>query len=404
MLIIRINNNTIVDMTSDSKLPADYQRILQLPELLKKKSHFLFGPRSTGKTTLIRRQLQDKAFVIDLLKGEFALRLSARPSELEGILLENLHSLPWVVIDEVQKVPLLLDEVHRLIEERGWRFLLTGSSARKLKRGQANMLAGRAWRSELFPLTWREIPEFRLDRYLRYGGLPVVVAGSEPEEELHAYFQTYLREEILAEGLIRQLPPFSRFLQTAALMNGQLINYAQVGSDAEVPAQTIREYFSVLEDTLIGFQLQPWTRSKKRKAIQTAKFYFFDTGVTHTLAGTKTLDRNSNLYGASFEQFIGMELRAYLSYSRSKEEMSYWRTTHGDEVDFLVGEEIAVEVKATVRRSARDGKGLRCLEEEKKFKTLFLVTQDKISLREGRMAALYWEEFLTRLWDGKILK
>ncbi len=382
---------------------GDYKRILELPELLKKKSHFLFGPRATGKTTLIHQQLRKKAFFIDLLKGEFALRLGAHPSELEGIISENLKSSSWIVIDEVQKIPALLDEVHRLIEEKGWRFLLTGSSARKLRRGQANLLAGRAWRAELFPLTWQELPDFNLDRYLRYGGLPAVVTSPEAEEELHAYVQTYLREEILAEGLIRQLPPFSRFLQTAALMNGQLVNYAQVGSDAEVPAQTVREYFSILEDTLIGFQLPPWTRSKKRKAIQTAKFYFFDPGVTHTLAGTKTLDRNSNLYGTSFEQFLGMEIKAYLSYTRSKEELFYWRTTHGDEVDFLIGEEVGIEVKSTVRRSTRDATGLKRLEEERKFKKLFLVTQDKISSREGSIVSLHWEEFLTRLWEGKIL-
>lgn len=383
-----------------------YPRTLDLPGLLKKKSHFLFGPRATGKTTLIRQQLNGKAVLIDLLKGEYAMQLSARPWDLEAIASAVLTPTSWVVIDEVQKNPPLLDEVHRLIEEKGWRFLLTGSSARKFKRGHANLLAGRAWKAELFPLTWHEIGDFDLNRYLRYGGLPVVYANSDDSkrnEELHAYAQTYLREEILAEGLIRKLPPFSRFLQSAALMNGQLINYAQIASDSEVPAATIREYFSILEDTLIGFQLAPWTRSKKRKAIQTVKFYFFDTGVTHTLAGTKTLDRNSDLYGMSFEQFIGMEIRAYLSYSRAKRMMSFWRTTHGMEVDFLIDDEVGIEVKSTVRRSQRDGAGLRALEEEGKFKKLFLVTQDKIPMRQGHMTALHWEDFLKKLWDGDIV-
>ncbi len=380
-----------------------YGRLLDLSELLQKKSHFLFGPRATGKTTLIREQLGHRAALIDLLKGEHALRLSARPEDLAGIVEAALPTPPWVVIDEIQKIPALLDEVHRLIEEKGWRFLLTGSSARKLKRGHANLLAGRAWQAELFPLTWHEIPVFNLDRYLRYGGLPPVLTSQEPEEELYAYVQTYLREEILAEGLIRKLPPFSRFLRTAALMNGQLINYAQVSSDAEVPAATIREYFSILEDTLIGFQLEPWTTSRKRKAIQTAKFYFFDTGVTHALAGTKHLDRNSNLYGTSFEQFIAMELRAYLSYHRSRKRLSYWRTTHGAEVDFLIDEDVGIEVKATTRRSQRDGTGLRTLEEEKRVQKLFLVTQDKTPFRQGAFSAIHWEDFLKKLWNGDIV-
>lgn len=398
-MIIRIISNTVVIV---DEAPKSYKRLLNLPELLQKKSHFLFGPRATGKTTLIREQLGHKVVLVDLLRGGNALRLTAHPEELEGIVSAGISSPPWVVIDEIQKVPDLLNEVHRLIEERGWRFLLTGSSARKLKRGHVNLLAGRAWRAELFPLIRREIPDFDLDKYLRYGGLPSVLASREPEEELHAYVQTYLREEILAEGLIRKLPPFSRFLQTAALMNGQLINYAQVSSDTEVPAATIREYFSVLEDTLIGFQLEPWTASKKRKAIQTAKFYFFDTGVTHTLAGTKHLERNSNLYGMSFEQFLAMELKAYLSYNRRRKNLSFWRTTHGAEVDFLIDEETAVEVKATARRSQRDGAGLKALDEEKRFQKLFLVTQDKTPFRQGRITALHWEDFLAKLWDGEV--
>lgn len=386
-----------------NRLPKPHERLLDLSELLRKKSHFLFGPRATGKTTLIRRQLDRKAVLVDLLRGGNALRLSAHPEELEGLVSAELSDPPWVVIDEIQKIPALLDEVHRLIEEKGWRFLLTGSSARKLKRGQANLLAGRAWQAELFPLTWREMSDFDLGRYLLYGGLPSVVTSQDPEEELHAYVQTYLREEILAEGIIRKLPPFSRFLQTAALANGQLINYAQVASDAEVPAATIREYFSILEDTLIGFQLEPWTASKKRKAIQTSKFYFFDTGVTHTLAGTKHLDRNSNLYGTSFEQFLGMELRAYLGYKRIRKKLSFWRTTHGAEVDFLVDDEVGIEVKATTRRSQRDGAGLKALEEEGSFKKLYLVTQDRTPFRRGLMTALHWEDFLGKLWKGEIV-
>ena len=273
----------------------DFQRLLDLPGLLRRKSFFLFGPRATGKSFLIRRQLGRRALVVDLLRSDVAFRLATDPSLLEALIGDRRGPDAWIVIDEVQKLPGLLDEVHRLIESRGLRFLLTGSSARKLKRGQANLLAGRAWTANLYPLTSAEIPRFDLAKFLRWGGLPPVVASQEPAEELGAYVRTYLQEEIQAEGFVRRLPPFSRFLASAALTNGQMLNFAQIASDAGVPAATVREYYYLLEDTLVGFLLPAWTKSKKRKAISTAKFYFFDTGVTHALAGTQTLDRNSDL-------------------------------------------------------------------------------------------------------------
>lgn len=379
-----------------------YRRILDLKKLLQQKSFFLFGPRATGKSYLVRHHLAGNAWIIDLLKSDAFLKLSSSPSELESIV-DAAPKGKVIVIDEVQKIPALLDEVHRLIEEKHVRFLLTGSSARKLKRGHANMLAGRAWTANLFPLCWKEIPKFDLDRYLRFGGLPAVWSSDQPEEDLDAYVQTYLKEEILAEGLVRKMPPFSRFLRTAALCNGQMMNFTQVASDAQVPPATIREYYSILEDTLVGYLLEPWTRSKKRKAIQMAKFYFFDPGVTHTLAGTQTLDRNSNLYGGSFEQFIGMELRAYLSYRRIKQALNYWRSTHGHEVDFLIGEKVAVEVKSVARGTDLHEKGLRALKEEKIFKKFFLVTQDRIQSSKGGVTRLHWQDFLRQLWDDEIL-
>lgn len=382
----------------------EFQRILNLPELLNKKSFFLFGPRSTGKTHLVRHQLQDRAVWIDLLKSETFLRLSQNPTDVEEILQTSgaqKHDL--VVIDEVQRIPPLLNEVHRLIEERHLRFLLTGSSARKLKRGQANLLAGRAWTAQLFPLCSAEIPDLRLDYYLRYGGLPHVYQSENPEEELDAYVQTYLKEEILAEGLIRKLPPFSRFLKMAALSNGGQLNFAKIGNDTQVAASTIREYYSILEDTLVGFLLEPWAGSRKRKAVQTAKFYFFDTGVTHTLAGTKQVDRNSNLYGSSFEQFIAMELRACLGYRRIKEPLCFWRSQQGHEVDFLIGERTAIEVKSATRMTQDDRKGLDILREEGIFKDLFLVSHDRIESKKDGIELMHWKTFLDRLWSGAIV-
>jgi predicted AAA+ superfamily ATPase len=211
----------------------EIKRYLQLDPLLEMKSFFLFGPRATGKTTLIRQQLSEKATIIDLLDSRYFLRLSSDPHELESIVSASPAKI--IVIDEIQRIPELLNEVHRLIESRKLTFLLTGSSARKLRRGKANLLAGRVWNAGMFPLIYREMNDFNLERYLRYGGLPAVFSSTYPEEELDAYANTYLKEEILAEGLIRRLPPFSRFLKTIALANGEMINFTKLANDCQVP-------------------------------------------------------------------------------------------------------------------------------------------------------------------------
>jgi len=377
------------------------ERFIDLKNLLEKKSFFLFGPRATGKSTLVDRQLSGSATIIDLLDSRFFLRLSAAPHDLESIV--DARGPRLIVIDEIQRIPELLNEVHRLIESRQIRFLLTGSSARKLRRGQANLLAGRVWEARLFPLTWKEAPDFDLNKYLRYGGLPAVYLSDFPEEELDAYVNTYLKEEIMAEGLVRSLPPFSRFLRSMALSSGEVINFTKLANDCQVPASTVREHVGLLEDTLVGFFLPAWTESKKRKAIKSGKFYFFDPGVVHTLAGTRSLDRNSDLYGKSFELFIGMEIRAYLNYSRTKVPLTYWRSTHGHEVDFLIGETTAVEVKATERVTPRDFKGLKALAEEGIYTDFFLISQDGVATRQGNIQAVHWEDFLTRLWHGEII-
>ena len=379
----------------------EIDRQLKISPLLAKKSFFLFGPRATGKSTLIRQQLADIATVIDLLDSRIFLKLSDSPYELESLIAADNRDI--VVIDEIQRIPELLNEVHRLIEAKKLTFLLTGSSARKLRRGQANLLAGRVWETRMFPLIHREIPDFNLDRFLRYGGLPAVYLSEYPEEELDAYVNTYLKEEIMAEGLIRRLPPFSRFLKTIALANGEMINFTKLANDCQVPPSTVTEYVGLLEDTLVGFLLPAWIESKKRKAIKTGKFYFFDPGITHMLAGTETLDRNSNLYGKSYEQFICMELRAYLSYRRNKLPLMYWKSKNGHEVDFLLGTKTAIEVKASRRVNKRDFKGLRYLDEERVFKNFILVSQDPVSTKTGKFQALHWEKFLRDLWVDKFV-
>lgn len=380
-----------------------YPRQLQLSQLLKKKSYFLFGPRATGKSTLIRTQLTDQALIINLLHNDYYLRLSANPAELETMIQFAQSQHPdrvWIVIDEVQKIPALLDEVHRLIEEKQYRFLLTGSSARKLKSGQSNLLAGRAWRADLFPLTSREIPHFSLAAYLQYGGLPAVVQSQDPIEDLHAYTSLYLREEIQGEGLIRNLAPFSRFLAQAALCNGQILNFAKIGSDAQVPPSTIREYFEILQDTLVGFLLPPWLSAKKRKSVTTSKFFFFDVGVANTLRGITQIQKSSTEWGIAFEHFIAMELRAALGYFRIKEPLSFWRSTRHDEVDFIIGDHIAIEVKSKTKTSYRDAKGLQKLQEEGILSTYLLVSDDPICRIENGITFIHWPVFLDQLWKN----
>jgi len=373
---------------------------------------FLFGPRATGKSTLIRSQLKEQCVYIDLLKSSLYTELVANPAQLEPMITAQMrqHRTPVpIVIDEVQKIPILLDEVHRLIEEKKYRFLLTGSSARKLRREGANMLAGRAWRSDLFPLTSAEIPEFDLDRALRYGTLPPIWTSDSPEDELDAYVDTYLKEEIQIESRLRNLPAFVRFLKVAALQSGQLINYAQLASDAAIPETTLKSYFQIMQDTLLGFTLEPFLASKKRKAIATAKFYLFDNGVRNTLLRVEKLERHSDLFGVAFESLIGLELRAYLSYHRIKKELTFWRSLSQFEVDFLIGSDVAIEVKATERVTPKHLKGLSALAEENIFNRFIVVSQDEIekevTIADGQtVLLLHWRSFLDRLWRGEFIK
>jgi len=352
---------------------------------------------------LIRQQLRDKSVLINLLEGDAYLRYSAEPSLLTKTAAMAVKEGKIVVVDEIQKIPTLLDQVHLAIEELQVKFLLTGSSARKLKRGGVNLLAGRAWEARMFPLVWKEIPDFDLTRYLRYGGLPQVYPSPAPKEELSAYTNTYLKEEIAEEGVIRKMPQFARFLKVAALCSGELINYSAIASDCAIAASTVREYFSILEHTLIGFTMEPWGESKKRKAIQTAKFYLFDTGVTHTLSGTEHLDRNSNLFGKSFEQWIAMELRAYLSYRRVQTDLCFWRSVNGQEVDFVIANKCAIEAKSTKKIGMKDLRGLIALAEEKSHNSFICVSHDPVERQEGTIWCMPWQVFMKRLWNDEIV-
>lgn len=376
-----------------------YQRVLNLPLLLKKKSFFLFGPRSTGKTTLLREQFKN-AQVYDLLDDEIYRRLLKRPKLIEE---EWSPKRPLVIIDEIQKLPGLLDEVHRLIESKNIKFLLTGSSARKLRRGSVNLLAGRAWEARLFPLTSREIPGFELLQYLNRGGLPHVYSSSDYEEELLSYTNTYLREEIRAEALTRNVQAFSEFLDAIALSNGEEINFESLARDCQISTSTIKNYLSILSDTLLGFSLPGFTKTKKRKAISRAKFYLFDLGVTNTLCQRGQIKPKSELFGKAFEHFIILETKAALSYKRSPQELAYWRSTSQFEVDLLIGRDWAIEIKGTEIVQDHHLNGLRALKEEKLFKKHFIVSLDKTPRKTSDgIEILPWRIYLDRLWNNEL--
>jgi len=391
------------DYFTDILLVMTYSRILDLASLAEKKSLFLFGPRSTGKTTLLKAQFPENA-IINLLKSNVFLSLSADPSQLAGIAKEIARTSSVVVIDEIQKLPALLDEVHNAIETDGIRFVLTGSSARKLKRSGVNLLAGRAWQCNLFPLSFAEITDFDLDLFLLYGGLPQVYGSAYPAEELDAYINTYLKEEIKEEALVQNFTHFARFLKVASLSNGEQLNFATVSRETGVPATSIRAWFDILSDTFTGFLLESWRGSKKRRAVSTAKFYLFDVGVANFLRGTTVLGRNSVEFRKAFEHFIAMELRAFLSYRRIKMDLTYWRTQTGIEVDFIIGDDTGIEVKSALKVTDKHLKGLRALKDENILRQFFLVSLDELDRETpDGIRLLFWKSFLVKLWNGEIL-
>jgi predicted AAA+ superfamily ATPase len=307
-----------------------------------------------------------------------------------------------VCVDEIQKCPDLLDEIQLLIEERGIRFLMTGSSARKLKAAGTNLLGGRARTRFMHPFTYRETADagFSLEGALATGMLPPHFLSASPEEDLAAYVHTYLTEEIAAEGLTRNLPAFSRFLQTAAASNARMINYTNIASDAQVPRQTVKLWFDVLKDTLIGFELEAFTATVKRKAIGTPKFYFFDVGVVRALRALPPIAETSADFGEFFEHFLFMELRAWIDYRRPQAKFAYWRSASGAEVDFIIDGKIAVEVKSAKLVQDRHLAGLRALREEGICTRYFLVCRDDRPRRIDGIEVLPWEHFLDLLWSG----
>lgn len=381
-------------------------RQLDIVDIVTKGTVFLFGPRQTGKSTYIRHALLPHATKsYSLLDHGLLHRFKADPTRLR----QEIEAENWrdclIIVDEVQKCPELLDEIHYLIEERGIRFLLTGSSARSLKRTGVNLLGGRGRDRSLHPFIYRELKSsgFRLIQAMRNGLIPNHYFSSDADDLLQSYVSRYLAEEIAAEGASRNIPAFARFLEVAATCNAQQLNYTSVASDTGVSRQTVQNYFQILKDTLLGYELPAWTGSVKRKPVTTLKFYFFDMGVVRALRHLETISEASGDFGDFFEHFLFLEMRAWIDYTKPSRTLHYWRSTSGFEVDFILDGKVAIEVKSAAHISAKHLKGLKALREESACEKYILVCREKEKRLTEGILIYPWEMFLDDLWDGKIL-
>jgi len=371
-----------------------------------RQSAFLWGPRKTGKSTLLQSAFPD-SLRYDLLQTDVMLELAKRPS----LLREQLLAAPPrrlqapIIIDEVQKVPHLLDEVHWLIEHRGLRFVLCGSSARKLRRGPTNLLGGRAWRYELFPLVSEEVPDLDLLRALNRGLVPVHYLAAEYRRSLDAYVRDYLKEEVFDEGLARNMPAFSRFFDAMGYSHGELTNCANIARDCGVDAKTVKEYYQILVDTLLGTFVEPYKRRQGRQVITKAsKFYLFDVGVAGALTKRHLTDERGEAFGRAFEHFILMEILAHRSYRNLHYDVHFWRTKTGLEVDFVLGKgEVAVEVKGSSRVDASAFRSLRAFVGEHRPRRALLVCNERSARVHEGIEVLPWRTFLGSLWSGDFI-
>ena len=373
-------------------------RLLPIHTLLREKSYFLLGPRQTGKTSLATATLKD-ARVYDLLESTTYINLSQNPARLEEELTPHDRI---VVIDEIQRLPQLLHEVHRLIEKKRVRFLLTGSSARGLRRSGVNLLGGRARTAYLHPFVRAELGgHFKLEKALASGLLPSIYFSDDSRADLDAYAGTYLQQEVVAEGATRNIPAFSRFLRVAAYCNATVVNFTNVANDAQVPRTTVYEYFEILKDTLMVHELPAWTKSTKRKPLVSSKFYFFDVGVVASLQGRRFAP-GSTEYGEALETYLFQELRAHRDYV-SAQPIHFWRSASGYEVDFVLADHTAIEVKAKRVVHEQDIRSLEALADERKLKNYLCVCLESRPRTVRKVQILPYAMFLDRLWAGEFM-
>jgi predicted AAA+ superfamily ATPase len=388
----------------------NYKRRLVL-DITPGQSAFLWGARKTGKSTYLKARFPASKYY-DLLLTDLFLSLSKSPS----LLREEILALPDaalkhpIIIDEIQKIPALLDEVHWLIENTDAYFILCGSSARKLRRVSTNMLGGRAWRFTMYPLVYCEIPDFDLLQALRNGLIPEHYNQENATRSTRAYIEDYLIQEIQIEGLVRNLEKFARFMDVCAMSHGELLNYTNIARDCGVDAKTVKAYYQILVDTFVGYYVYPFYKKSKRNHLsETPKFYLFDVGVAQYLQKSRINQLSGVEAGNAFEHFMLTELMAYSHYSEKYFEIRFWRTSTGLEVDFVLGDgEVAIECKISTQVRASDIKGLNAFCEDYQPKKAIVVSQDSrarrlVSENHTPIDIIPWQDFLTRLWAGEII-
>ena len=377
-----------------------YKRIFDVESKLDE-GMFLFGARQTGKSTLLKERFKG-AIYYDLLNPRVRKALKLNPNSLWEAL-QDKPAGTLVIVDEIQKVPELLDVVHSLMVDRGLFFILSGSSARKLKRSGANTLGGRAIPETLYPLVWPEVTDFQIDRAVQNGMIPRHYMVEDATKRLSGYVKVYLDEEIREEGEVRELDAFERFMEVAAISDGEMLNYSNIASDCGVSAKTVKSYFQILYDTLIGYEIPAFRKEIKRKIIQAPRFYYFDVGLANYLMGRTSLKRGTDDYGHAFEHFVMQEIIADKGYNDKRDTISYWHTYDQKEVDAVIGDaKVAIEIKSSEHVETKHKKGLKAFKEEHPDCRMILVSLDPITRKSGDEELIYVLDFLKMLWNGDI--
>ena len=377
-----------------------YKRVFNIEGKLDE-GMFLFGARQTGKSTLLKERFKGSIYY-DLLDPDVRKAFKRNPNSLKEALWDKPTGT-LVIVDEIQKVPELLDVVHSLMVDKGLWFVLSGSSARKLKRSGANTLGGRAIPETLYPLMWPEVTDFQIDRAVQNGMIPRHYMVENATKRLSGYVKVYLDEEIREEGEVRELDAFERFMEVAAFSDGEMLNYTNIASDCGVSAKTVKSYFQILYDTLIGYEIPAFRKEIKRKVVQAPKFYYFDVGLANYLMGRHSLKRGTDDYGHAFEHYVMQEIIAYKGYNDKRDNISYWHTYDQKEVDAVIGDaKVAVEIKSVEHVVTKHKKGLNAFGEEHPDCRLILVSLDPITRKSGDTELIYVLDFLKMLWNGEI--
>ena len=362
---------------------------------------FLFGARQTGKSTLLKERFKGKIYY-DLLDPELRKFFKRNPNALKEAL-QDKPAGTLVIIDEIQKVPELLDIVHSLMVDNGLWFILSGSSARKLKKSVANTLGGRAIPETLYPLVWPEVTDFQLDRAVQNGMIPRHYMVPDATKRLKGYVEVYLNEEIREEGEVRELDAFERFMEVAAFSDGEMLNYSNIASDCGVSVKTVQSYFQILYDTLIGHEIPAYRKAVKRKIVQAPRFYYFDVGLANYLMGRHSLKRGTDDYGHAFEHLVMQEIIAYKGYNDKQDVISYWRTYDKKEVDAVIGDaKVAIEIKSSEQVKTKYKAGLRAFKEEHPDCRLILVSLEAVTRKAEDIEMIYVLDFFKMLWNGDI--